>query len=40
MIKKTLATVVVSIALSFSSLSFAGKLEHNMDALGKKLSSV
>ncbi|OTG94033.1 ATP-binding protein [Acinetobacter sp. ANC 4654] len=35
MIKKTLATVVVSIALSFSSLSFAGKLVQNMDSLAK-----
>ena len=35
MIKKTLATVVVSIALSFSSLSFAGKLGQNMDTLAK-----
>lgn len=35
MIKKTLATVIFSTALSFSSLSFAGNLHHNMEALGK-----
>ena len=35
MIKKTLATVIFSAALSFSSLSFAGNLHHNMDTLGK-----
>jgi len=34
MIKKTLATVIFSTALSFSSLSFAGNLHHNMEALG------
>ena len=35
MIKKTLATVIFSAALSFSSLSFAGNLHHNMEVLGK-----
>jgi soluble cytochrome b562 len=35
MIKKTLATVIFSAALSFSSLSFAGNLHHNMDTLAK-----
>jgi len=35
MIKKTLATVIFSSALSFSSLSFAGNLHHNMEVLGK-----
>lgn len=35
MIKKTLATVMLSVALSFSSLSFAAKLEQNMDTLAK-----
>ena len=35
MMKKTLATVMLSVTLSFSSLSFAGKLEHNMDTLAK-----
>ena len=30
MIKKTLATVTLAAALSFSSLSFAAKLEQNM----------
>lgn len=35
MMKKTLATVMLSAALSFSSLSFAGKLAHNMDTLAK-----
>ena len=35
MIKKTLATVIFSIALSFSSLSFAGELEQNMNTLAK-----
>lgn len=35
MIKKTLATVIFSTALSFSSLSFAGNLHHNMEVLGK-----
>ncbi len=35
MIKKTLATVIFSTALSFSSLSFAGNLHHNMDTLAK-----
>ena len=35
MIKKTLTTVMLSVALSFSSLSFAGKLEQNMDTLAK-----
>ena len=35
MIKKTLATVIFSTALSFSSLSFAGALEQNMMTLGK-----
>ncbi|NNH78342.1 ATP-binding protein [Acinetobacter sp. ANC 5380] len=35
MIKKTLTTVMLSVALSFSSLSFAAKLEQNMDTLAK-----
>ncbi|MFD1438974.1 cytochrome b562 [Acinetobacter terrae] len=35
MIKKTLATVMLSVTLSFSSLSFAAKLEQNMDTLAK-----
>ncbi|NNH00156.1 cytochrome b562 [Acinetobacter sp. ANC 5414] len=35
MIKKTLATVMLSVTLSFSSLSFAGKLEQNMDTLAE-----
>ena len=36
MIKKTLATVMLSVTLSFSSLSFAAKLEQNMNTLAKK----
>ena len=39
MIKKTLATVIFSIALSFSSLSFAAKLEQNMDMLAKNFKA-
>ena len=39
MIKKTLATVIFSTALSFSSLSFAETLEHNMQALGKNFKA-
>ena len=39
MIKKTLATVIFSIALSFSSLSFAGELEQNMDMLAKNFKA-
>ncbi|WP_425918812.1 cytochrome b562 [Acinetobacter sp. TSRC1-2] len=35
MIKKTLTTVMLSVTLSFSSLSSAGKLEQNMDTLAK-----
>jgi soluble cytochrome b562 len=35
MIKKTLTTVMLSVALSFCSLSFAAKLEQNMDTLAK-----
>ena len=35
MIKKTLATLMLSVTLSFSSLSFAAKLEQNMDTLAK-----
>ena len=35
MIKKTLATVTLAVALSFSSLSFAAKLEQNMNTLAK-----
>ena len=35
MIKKTLATVMLSVTLSFSSLSFAGELEQNMNTLAK-----
>ena len=35
MIKNTLATVMLSVTLSFSSLSFAGKLEQNMGTLAK-----
>lgn len=35
MIKKILATVTLSVALSFSSLSFAAKLEQNMNTLAK-----
>jgi len=35
MIKKTVATVMFSAALSFSSLGFAGALEQNMMTLGK-----
>ena len=35
MIKKTLATVMLSVTLSFSSLSFAAKLEQNMNTLAK-----
>lgn len=35
MIKTTLATVMLSAALSFSSLSFAGTLHQNMMTLGK-----
>ncbi|WP_445660665.1 cytochrome b562 [Acinetobacter sp. F16] len=35
MIKKTLATVMLSAALSISSLSFAAKLEQNMNTLAK-----
>ncbi|NNG77745.1 ATP-binding protein [Acinetobacter sp. ANC 4277] len=35
MIKKTLTTVMLSVALSFSTLSFAAKLEQNMDTLAK-----
>ena len=35
MIKKTLATVMLSVTLLFSSLSFAAKLEQNMDTLAK-----
>ena len=35
MIKKTFTPVMLTFALSFSSLSFAGKLEQNMDTLAK-----
>ena len=35
MIKKTLATVTLAVTLSFSSLSFAAKLEQNMNTLAK-----
>ncbi|OTG75616.1 ATP-binding protein [Acinetobacter terrae] len=35
MIEKTLITVMLSVALSFSSLSFAAKIEQNMDTLAK-----
>lgn len=35
MIKKILATVALSVALSFSSLSFAAELEQNMNTLAK-----
>ena len=35
MIKKTFTSVMLAFALSFSSLSFAGKLEQNMDTLAK-----
>ena len=35
MIKKTFTPVMLAFALSFSSLSFAGKLEQNMDTLAK-----
>ena len=35
MLKKILATVTLSVALSFSSLSFAAKLEQNMNTLAK-----
>jgi len=35
MLKKTLATVTLAVALSFSSLSFAAKLEQNMNTLAK-----
>ncbi|TCB43691.1 ATP-binding protein [Acinetobacter terrestris] len=35
MIKKILATVALSVALSFSSLSFSAKLEQNMNTLAK-----
>ena len=35
MIKKTLATVMLSVTLSFSSLSFAAELEQNMNTLAK-----
>lgn len=36
MLKKTLATVTLAVALSISSLSFAAKLEQNMNTLAKK----
>lgn len=39
MIKKTLATVIFSAALSFSSLSFAVSLEHNMETLAKNFKA-
>jgi soluble cytochrome b562 len=40
MIKKTLSAVIFSIALSFSSLSFAhGALEHNMQTLAKNFKA-
>ncbi|WP_374570860.1 cytochrome b562 [Acinetobacter sp.] len=39
MIKKTLATAMLSAALSFSSLSFAGSLEHNMETLAKNFKA-
>ncbi|OTG67033.1 ATP-binding protein [Acinetobacter sp. ANC 4470] len=39
MIKKTLATVIFSTALSFSSLSFAGNLEHHMETLAKNFKA-
>ena len=35
MLKKILATVTLAVALSFSSLSFAGELEQNMNTLAK-----
>ena len=35
MIKKTFTPVMLAFALSFSSFSFAGKLEQNMDTLAK-----
>ena len=35
MIKKTFTPVMLAFALSLSSLSFAGKLEQNMDTLAK-----
>lgn len=39
MIKKTLATAMFSVLLSFSSMSFADTLEHNMQALGKNFKA-
>ena len=35
MIKKTLATMMIVSAFSFSTMSFAGNLEQNMKTLGK-----
>ena len=39
MIKKALATAMFSALVSFSSLSFAETLEHNMQALGKNFKA-
>ena len=39
MIKKTLATVIFSALLSFSSMSFAETLKNNMQALGKNFKA-
>lgn len=39
MIKKALATAMFSALISFSSLSFAETLEHNMQALGKNFKA-
>lgn len=39
MIKKTLATVMLSVTLSFSSLSFAGELGKNMGTLAKNFKA-
>lgn len=39
MIKKTLATVMLCTALSFSSLSFAATLHQNMKTLGKNFKA-
>lgn len=39
MIKKTLATVMLCTALSFSSFSFAATLQQNMKTLGKNFKA-
>lgn len=39
MIKKTLATVIFSVLLSVSSMSFAETLKNNMHALGKNFKA-